>query len=211
MRQPPGRPPTPTSVSRAQPGGDAHDPHLAALNRQLELGWARRRDKGRQVEVPLPDARHWKRVRYRGIEHFTGFRYGNRHHVIAIVFVVDMPPETRVDSQHCMRRFETLARPHLRQWEVRLDPIGSTGTTWHRDGSKLVVRFVDGEVKTLVSLRQFAAAWVAYPAYPDACLIYGVGVQARGHLEEARQVRDRFIREGFAELVVRTETRPVPH
>ena len=196
-------------MSRANPGGDAHDPHLAALQRELELGWARRRDERRQVEVPLPDARRWKRVHYRGIDHFLGFRYGNQHHVIAILFVVDMPPGERVDSQHCMRRFETLARPHLRQWELRLDPIGSTGTTWRRDGTKLVVRFVDGEVQTLVSRRQFAAAWVAYPAYPDACLIYGVGAQARGHLEEARQVRDRFIREGFSELVVRTETRPI--
>ncbi len=34
--QPPGKPPTPASVTVTEPGGDAHDAHWAALTRQLE-------------------------------------------------------------------------------------------------------------------------------------------------------------------------------
>jgi hypothetical protein len=70
---------------------------------------------------------------------------------------------------------------------------------------------VDGHVDTLVSRRQFSAAWTAYPAYPDACLVLGMAAQWRGYPEVARQVRDRFIEEGFAEMKILTETKAFRH
>ena len=207
--QPPGRPPTRHSVSQAEPGGDAHDPQEAALRRLLERKWGRCADKDGQVKLALPDRKNWKRVRFRGIDHFTGFRYGKAHRVVAAAFTVDMPPEAKVDSNRCMRRFETMARPQARSWKVTYEPIGSGGVKWR--GQDLVVRFTEGHVETLFSRRKFSAAWVAYPAYPSACLIWGVAAQWKGHPELARQVRARFVAEGFGRTVTRTATKPYRH
>jgi hypothetical protein len=209
QRQPPGRPPTPRTVNRSDPGGDAHDPHLAALRRQLDQGWARRADKDHQIEVPLPDTRHWKRVRYRGVEHLTGFRYGDDHHVVAIAFVVDMSDADSFDSQRCMRRFEAWARPRARSYGVEHEPIGSAATRW-REGN-VVIRFVDGHVDAMLKRKRFSAAWAAYPAYEHGCLVYGIAAQWNGHGEVARAVRDRFVVEAFGEVKVLTTTKPYRH
>src|SRR5687768_11159743 len=63
------RPPTPKSVTRSNPGGDAPDPHEAALRRLLEAPWGARNDKDDQVHAPTPDWENWKRVRYYSVEH----------------------------------------------------------------------------------------------------------------------------------------------
>src|SRR5690606_3693419 len=80
VTQPPGAPPSPHTVTVAEPGGDAHDPHKAALERQLKEPWGARNDKDDQLHAPTPDWQNWKRVRYWGVDHFTGFRYGDDHH-----------------------------------------------------------------------------------------------------------------------------------
>jgi hypothetical protein len=207
--QPPGRPPTPATVTRAEPGGDAADPHEAALRRQITLGWARAADKDHQVEVPLPDTLHWKRVRYRGIPHFLGFRYGKEHHVMVLAFVVDMPDGAPVTGERCLRRFETQARPQIKTWDVKLQPMEVSTTEW--DGQRLPVHMVEGEVVSLLSRKEFSAAWVAYPAYPDACLVLGVAAQWQGHADLARQVRARFVEQGFPETVILTPNKPFRH
>src|SRR5687768_5050364 len=73
------KPPTPASVTVKEPGGDAEDKQGAALFRQLDEAWGLRNDKDDQLHVPLPDHQHWKRVRFWGVEHFVGFRYGGDH------------------------------------------------------------------------------------------------------------------------------------
>ena len=196
-------------IPRAEPGGDAHDPHLAALTRLLEEGWARRLDKDRQVEIAMPDVHNWKRVRFRGIEHFVGFRYGKAHHALIGGFVVDMPDGARVTSERCLRRFETWARPQARYYDVQLEPIESGTIDWQ--GQQLVVHQVEGHVTTLLSRRQFSAAWTAYPAYPDACLVVGMAAQWREHPDKARAVRKIFVDFGLGETKIRTEHKPYRH
>lgn len=193
--QPPGAPPRPSTVTVAEPGGDAHDPHLAALVRQLQEPWGERNDKDNQLLVPLPDTPKWKRVRYWGVEHFLGFRYGDDHHVIALAFVQDVEPGVTPDSKTCIRRFEAWARERSKAFEPKLDAIGERDSKW-RD-KPLSIRFVDGYADVGFSRREFSAAWAAYPAYPDACLIYAVAVPWRDHPEQARKVRDRFLTEAF--------------
>src|SRR5687768_13119830 len=100
------REPSPGSVTRDNPGGDAPDPHAAALRRLLQEPWGARNDKDDQIHAPTPDWEHWKRVRYYSVQHFTGFRYGKDHHAIGIVFVQKMPPGTPVKSELCLREFE---------------------------------------------------------------------------------------------------------
>jgi hypothetical protein len=176
--------------------------------RLVQVGWARGPDKDHFVEVPLPDTRTWKRVRYRGIPHLVGFRYGKDHRALAIVFVVDMPEGAPVTGERCLRRFETAARQQVKQWDVHLQPQEQATTHW--EGQELPVHMVEGQVVALMSRKEFSAAWVAYPAYPDACLVLGVAAQWQGHPELARQVRDRFVREGFPEMVILTATKPDP-
>jgi hypothetical protein len=181
------KPPSPDSVSVKEPGGDAKDPAEAALFRQLDEAWGQRSDRDNQLLLPLPDSEHWKRVRYWGVEHFVGFRYGNDHHVLAIGFVQEVPAGTPVTTDTCMRRFEAWGRPQTKPFDVKFGPFAVHHQRW-RD-QRLEVHAVDGEFSAAFSTTSFSAAWAAYPAYSDGCLIYAVAVPWREHPDLAKQVR----------------------
>jgi hypothetical protein len=204
--QPPGVPPRPQTVTVAEPGGDAHDPHVAALSRALAQPWGQRDDKDGQIFVPLPDWEKWKRVRYWGVEHLVGFRYGDEHHAVALIFVRDVEPGADLDSKSCLRDFEAWARPQTQGYDVKLQPIETRTSKWR--GQRLYIHFVDGHADYGFSRKKFSAAWAAYPAYPDACLIYAIGVPWRDHADEAKKLRDRFLTEAFERVNPLTQTRP---
>lgn len=209
VRQPPGKPPSPQTVSVTEPGGDADDPHAAALLRQLSEPWGRRNDKDDQVHVPTPDWEHWKRVRYWGVEHFAGWRYGDEHHVIAIAFLQDVPPGEPNDSTSCLRRFEHWVRPQIKSFDVTLGPIGERQSRW-RD-QPITIQWLDGRVDTGFRRRSFSAAWSAYPAYPETCLVYAMAVPWDGQDELARKVRDRWVEQAFEQMEPLTTERPFRH
>lgn len=206
-RQPPGLPPTPSSITMAHPGGDAADPHRAALNRLLYARWGARDDKHNRLHAPMPDWRHWRRVHYWGVKQFTGFRYGDVHHVMAIVFVQPVPKGMSTDSLTCMHRFEAWVRPQIRGYDVHLGPIGVHTSKWrHRP---MRVEYVDGDVDLAFMHHPFSAAWAAYPRpYPDACLIYAIAVPWRGSKDLAQELRDRFVIEGFQRMRLLTHKAP---
>jgi hypothetical protein len=203
------RPPTPKSVTRSNPGGDAPDQHEAALRRLLEAPWGARNDKDDQVHAPTPDWENWKRVRYYSVEHFTGFRYGKDHHAIGIVFVQKLPPGMPVKSELCLREFEAWGRPQIKGIDVKFGPFGVKLSRW-RDQT-LVIQSVDGRVNWGFVSSEFSAAWAAYPAYPDACLVYAIALPWRGHAELARGVRDRWVNEGFVFMNPLTPEAPYRH
>ena len=205
-RQPPGEPPSPDSINDDQPGGDAYDPHVAALTRQLNEPWGLRNDKDDQLHAPTPDWQNWKRVRFRLVKHFTGFRYGKEHYVMALAFLLDVPPDSAQTTGSCMNRFEAWARPQLSDYEVSFGEFQSTFKRWRRQ--PLQVNYVDGHVDVGLDRHEFSVAWAAYAAYPDACLIYAVAVPWFDHGELARRVRDRWVAEGFQHMRPLTETRP---
>ncbi len=158
------------------------------------------------MAVPFPDAKNWKRVRFWGVEHFTGFRYGDEHHAVAAAFLRDVPVGHRETSQSCMRRFEAWAQPKTRAYQFKLGEFQTHRAEWRK--MPVVVRTVDGHVDFAFSRIHFSAAWAAYPAYPDACLVYAVAVPWDEHPELARAVRDRWVDEGFARTQPLTESRP---
>ena len=201
------KPPTPASVSVKEPGGDAADPQAAALYRQIDEAWGQRGDRDDLLLVPLPDSDHWKRVRYWGVEHFVGFRYGNEHHALAIGFSQAVPAGTPINTDTCMRRFEAWGRPQTKPFDVKFGPFQVHQQRW-RD-KRLEVHAVDGEVSIGFSTTSFSAAWAAYPAYTDGCLIFAIAVPHRDHPELARQLRDRFISEGFAKIEPKTTAHAV--
>ncbi|HSU42382.1 MAG TPA: hypothetical protein VLJ38_22525, partial [Polyangiaceae bacterium] len=126
----PMRPPTPTTVTAKEPGGDAADPERAALERLLGEAWGARTDKDEQLLAPMPDRDHWKRTRYFGFDHLVGFRYGNEHRAMVAVRVQDLPPGTPVKSETCMRAFEDWARPQIAGFDVKLHPLPTKVVRW---------------------------------------------------------------------------------
>jgi hypothetical protein len=205
----PQAPPSPASITRAEPGGDAADPQAAALTRLLERPWGTRNDKDDQLLVALPDSENWKRVRYFGVEHFVGFRYGNDHHALAAVFVQEAKDVANLTSAECLKRFEAWGRPKVETFDVDFQPFGVKHARY-RDRPRVALT-MDGSVLLGFSRPEFSAAWTAYTVYPGACLISTVAVPWRKHPDLARAVRDRFVSEGFAQLEPKTETAPYRH
>ncbi len=205
-KQPAGGPPAPATVTVQEPGGDAADPHSAALERLATAPWGLRNDKDDQVNIPLPDAENWKRVRYFGVEHFVGFRYGDDHHAMAIGFVQDLPPGTTMKSDTCMRAFEAWGLPQTHPFDVKFSPFESHLAKWQ--GQILESRSVDGKVNLGFTASEFSGAWAAYPAYKDACLVLAIAVPWRDHKELADKLRDRWVNEGFPLLAVSTTEKP---
>lgn len=211
-KQPPGLPPTPKSVDRDHPGGDAADPHFAALQRQLEQPWGSGRDKDNQLVVPLVDKRHWKRVRYWMVDHFTGFRYGKELHSLNIVLVQDLAlkpgaEDEPVDASACLTRAEEWAKPQLDAFGVDVHSVETRYVEWR--GKRIPVRLADAHFSYMFEDRSVSAAWASYPAYPDACLIFGLVVPWDDHSALAKKVRDRWVTEGAQRLRPRTKRRPV--
>jgi hypothetical protein len=206
-KQPPGHAPTATTITTREPGGDASDPHGAALERLLAAPWGARNDKGDQLWAPTPDWGNWTRVRYFGFQHFTGFRYGDDHHMLAVVFVQDVPEGTPMKSETCMRRFESWGFPQTQGLDVKFGTFVPHFSKWRKE--PLEIHAVDGHLNFAFTSADFSAAWAAYPAYPNACLIYAVAVPWREHRDLAQKLRDRFVNEGFPMMTPRTAERPV--
>ena len=206
VKQVPGVAPAPATVTVKEPGGDAADPHAAALERLATLPWGNRNDKDDQVSVPLPDSENWKRVRYFGVEHFVGFRYGDDHHAMAIGFVQDLPPGTPMKSDTCMRYFEAWGLPQTHPFDVKFSPFETHLGKWQ--GQILESRSVDGRVNLGFTSSEFSGAWAAYPAYKESCLVLAVAVPWRDHKELADKLRDRWVSEGFSLMGVSTSARP---
>ncbi len=205
-RQPPGKPPTPRSVTVASPGGDANDPHEASLARLLTESWGSGYDKDEQLYVPLPDGARWRRVRFFGVEHFLGFRYGDEHHVVSVVSLLDAPDEPKPTSETCMQRFEAWARPQTRGYDVALGPISETHITWR--GTPILVHTLDGHIDLAFSRRKFSAAWASYAVYPKTCLIYAMAAPWGKSEALAKRVRQRWVKEAFSQVNPVTTERP---
>jgi hypothetical protein len=193
-------------VTQAEPGGDAEDPHAAALERLLASPWGARSDKGDQLLAPMPDWENWKRVRYWGFDHIAGFRYGKAYHAVSVARVQEMPPGTPATSEACLRAIEAWVRPQLQGFEVKLGPIESKLTRWN--DKALEIHTVDGWVSWGVDNADFSAAWTAYPAYPNACLVFGLAVPWRDQRDLAVRVRERFVTEGLSLMQTLTPDPP---
>lgn len=204
--QPPGRPPTPASVNRHHPGGDAYDPHEAALQRLLEEPWKRQSDRDWQIRVPLRDRKNWRRTHFWLIDHFTGFRYGDDVHALNVVFVQDIPEGQEPTNKACMHQLEKWADPQLKNFDVRMGPVATSTARWRK--RDLLVRTAYASVDYGFGRESFSLAWAAYPAYPKACLIFSLAIPWRGHKELADRVREQWIAHGLKRLKPLTKTRP---
>ncbi len=216
-RTPPIAPREPGQAS-AHPGALAVVPpadsrqsirHGERLERILASGWGWRNDKDDQIHVPLLDWKRWKRIRFWGVEHLTGFKYEDSHDVLTIAVTVALPEGAEATAANCLSAFDSWARPQARRYDVELGPMRTRRTSWR--GGRLLVKWVDGHVDLGFQRREFSAAWAAYPAYPRSCLVYAVSVLWEGERTLAQQLRDRFVEEGFEQMDALTNVRPFRH
>src|SRR5262245_52802112 len=99
----PGLPPTPASITRSNPGGDAADPEAAALGRLLQEPWGHRKDRFNTLKVPLADWKKWRRVRIWSQPTRAAYRYGDNHYALSAILYtkVDGPN----DPDRCLEEF----------------------------------------------------------------------------------------------------------
>jgi hypothetical protein len=199
-------PPSAASVSRNEPGGDADDPHVAALSRLLSEQWGWRNDKQDALHVPMPDWQNWRRIRYYGVPTFVGFRYGDDHHAVLALWVRPIEEGSEPTPDACLASFEKWASPTARDFSVELDEGIVTRIPWAH--GEVVIKSVEAQINTLFSRKRYSAAYGAYRMWDDTCTIFGVAVPVRGAEELARAVRDRYVKEGFRGMDQRTEKTP---
>ncbi len=200
VRQPPGKPPTPTTITREEPGGDAFDPHRAALQRLATEGWGWRNDKKEVFHFALSDWKNWRRVRYWGVPTFVGFRYGDHHRAVAALWVRKVHDGDLATADACMGRFEEWAMPLADGYSTRLLRTADSRVSW-RGNNDVLVRTVDAEVRTLLTRTSWfgvMGAAVAWP--PSVCVVWGYAFNADEAEQEALRARDRYAREAFQQL-----------
>jgi hypothetical protein len=215
----PSRPVAPASPpkddGKTAQGGDGGDTHSAALEQLRTAPLAPKTDKQNSVIVPLPDGPSWTRVRFITVPGLVGFRYGKSHHAIVAGFVTHVDDNTVEGA--CSKSFEKWAMPWIEAFEVDLHHDAPAAFPWTLPVSektapkKIAIVDVDplfAKTATVLSRENYAAAWVAYPAWDKACLIVGVAIPARDDEPRAREVRDRFVKEVFPKLVVTGTTEP---
>jgi hypothetical protein len=207
VRQPPGVAPNPASINREEPGGDASDPHAAALDRLLHAQWGWRNDKQDALHVPMPDWENWRRIRYYGVPSFVGFRYGDSHHAVLAVWIRRLEqPEESASPQACLSQFEAWGNPQAQAFGVEMGPATTSTMRWAK--GDVVVKALDARVDSILAKRTYAAAYGAYLMWPSTCTVFGVAVPFNGADELAHQVRDRYVREGFAQMQQQSEQIP---
>lgn len=199
-RQPPGEPPTPESITRETPGGDADDPVKAALERLLEERWGVRQDKFDTLKVRLADSDNWRRVRILGHPTRATFRYGDDHHAVDAIFYTDADgPDT---PRACLDRFlaeaEEMAMAYgsdlsVSRTEVLEHDVHGETREW------LLVRG-EGTFRGPFGAEQYVGALAVYESWPGTCLVQGHVVKSSEHHELAVRVRERWIEEAAGRL-----------
>lgn len=200
-RRPPGVPPTPSSVSRDEPGGDAHDPHHAALDRLLTGEWGWRNDRRDVFHFPLSDWGNWRRVRFWGMPTFVAFRYGNKHRAVAALWARRLQDEDPESLELCLERMEAWATPVAELYHAEFIKRPRTKASWKTDDDVLV-QPIDAIVNSLFSRSTYHAVAAATFAWPRVCVVYGYAFRSEEEEGLAAKVRDRYAREAFSRLTV---------
>lgn len=199
--RPPGQPPTPESVTRANPGGDAADPEWAALDRLLKEPWGARKDRFNSLSIPLSDWKKWRRVRIWSHPTRATYRYGDDH--FAVVTVLYTETGGRDDPDSCLEEFWKKNLPLADAYGVRIGETQLLRTTQDVDGElrPMLVKLVDGSVDSVFASDDYVGAVAAYQSWPGTCLIHAFAVKAGAHRELALKIRERWVNEAAAKLL----------
>jgi hypothetical protein len=198
--RPPGLPPTPTSITGENPGGDAADPEQAALERLATEPWGTRRDRYETLSVPLADSKKWRRVRIWSHPTRATYRYGDEHYAVATILYGTTSGPSDPDS--CLDEFWTKNAPLADAYGVRLGEPELLRTTQEIDGEMrpLLLKVLEGSVESVFASDEYAGAVAVYESWPGTCLVHALAVRAGSHPDLARKVRDRWVNEGAPKL-----------
>jgi hypothetical protein len=196
--------PPPKDDGEPSKGGEGGQQHAAALEelKTGALGW--RTDRQESLRVLLPDWAHWTRVKFWGMKSLVGFRYGKDHHAIVGAMVVHVDDESAPGA--CGHAFEAVAQPWVDSFEVALDHDPPKAVPW--DGKIVDIDSLVATTATLGVRDEYAVAYATYPAWRSGCLVVGIAIPARGELERAKAVRDRFVSDSLPKLLVFAKEEP---
>jgi hypothetical protein len=187
--------------SNGAQGGTEHAQALEEL-KLAPLGWAT--DRQQSLRFLLPDARHWLSVKFSGKKSLVAFRYGKDHHAVVGGFILHVPDTAPQDA--CGRAFERWTKPWLDIFDVEIVHEPPQAAEWA--GKILDIDRLVATMATVGMHDQYTGAYATYPAWPGACFVFGVAIPARGELERARAVRDRFATEVLPKLLITTTVEP---
>lgn len=197
----PDRPPTPASVTKQKPGGDAADPTKAALDRLLQQPFeAKRRDRWGTLRVPLADWKNWRRIRIWGHPTRATFQYGDDYTAMVVLRYSDI--EGPNDPEHCLANFMKHASPVADNYGIRLgeSKLVSTSQQTRGQAQPILVRLQEGGVDSVIVSDDYVGFMAAYQSWPGTCLVQGFAVVSTDHPELATKVRDRWVTEAIAKL-----------
>jgi hypothetical protein len=187
--------------------------HGAAVAHLAASPWGARLDKRGVIAVPLLDGPAWTHVRFWGVTTLAGWRYGDDHHAVAAVFSFP-PPATgaagasgavatvaTVDA--CADKFADWGRPKARAFDLELGTPRVDEVAWQ--GKRARVFVLDAARRSIFGAKRYYAAYAVLPAWRDACVVVGFAVPGAGADEDARLVRDRWVRDGVPALVAKPD------
>lgn len=197
----PGLPPTPRTVTKENPGGDAADPEGAALARLLGEPWGWKRDRFDTLRVPLMDWTKWQRVKIWGHPTRASFRFGDEHYgVIALWYA---PSEGPSDPASCLARFVADTIPQAEGYGVHFGEARDLQREQIVRGERkpIAIKVVEGTLETLLDTSSYVGGIAAYSSWPGTCLLQGFAVIATRHRDLALKIRERWLDEGVTRLI----------
>jgi len=194
--QQPSLPPTPKSVTKANPGGDSSDPEKAALERLLNEPWGFRKDRWNTLLVPLVDWKNWRRVKIWGHPTRATYRYGDDHRAIDTILYTEK--EGPNDLASCLAKFTEYASTTAQAYGVRMSEpqLIKMNQQIEEVTKPMLVELREGSIDSILANDDYVGALAVYESWPGTCLVRGFAVVATNHRELALKVRDRWVREG---------------
>lgn len=186
--------PTPGSITKEEPGGDAPDPELAALTTLAEGKVSRRWDKPEVLAVHLVDSKLWRRVKASALPSRVMFRYGDDTHALAVVMY--QPSEGPDDTRSCLAKFMHFADDAASTYDITYEASPVYERERKLEGGKtqtMLVQLAEGRVNAPFFQDDYVGGIAAYPTFPGTCLVQAIAFIATDHPEAARRARDRWV------------------
>ena len=199
---PKGAPASIGSAAAPAPSGGPSSDHATAVAWLAAAPWGARIDKRAVVAVPLADAPAWTHVRFWGVTTLAGWRYGDAHNAVAAVFAF-APKGMPATVDGCAAQFTDWGRTKARAGDLVLGEPRVDEIAW-RDG-RVKVFVLDADRRSIFGTKRYFAAYAVLPAWRDACLVVGFAVPGAGAMDDAREVRDRWVRDGVAAIEVKAD------
>lgn len=181
--------------------------HVPAVAHLAASPWGARLDKRGVIGVPLADAAAWTHVRFWGVTTLAGWRYGDDHHAVAAVF--SFPPPAPSGSgagatlDGCADKFAGWGRPKAQAFDLELGTPRVDAVTWQGRPARVVV--LDATRRSIFGAKRYYAAYAVIPAFRDACVVVGFAVPGVGADDDARRVRDRWVRDAVPAIAVKPD------